>query len=43
MLATLWKYKMWWLVPLIVIVIVFGLLLFLAATSDSKPFVYPLF
>ena len=43
MFAKLWKYKTWWLVPLIVILIVLGLLLYLAATSDSKPFVYPLF
>lgn len=43
MFATLWKYKIWWLIPLIVILIVLGLLLFLATTSDNKPFVYPLF
>lgn len=43
MLAILWRYRMWWIIPLIVIVIVLGLLLFLALTSDNKPFVYPLF
>ena len=43
MFAILWKYKMWWIIPLIVILIVLGLLLFLAATSDNRPFVYPLF
>ncbi len=43
MIGFLWKYKMWWLIPLVVTLIVLGLLLFLAASSDSKPFVYPLF
>lgn len=43
MLALIWKYKGWWLVPLIVILVLIGVLVFLAFSSDNNPFLYPLF
>ena len=40
----LWKRKMWWLMPLIVVLIVFlGLLSLAAATGPLQPFIYTLF
>ena len=40
----LWKRKMWWLIPLVVVLIVFlGLLSLAAATGPLQPFIYTLF
>lgn len=40
----LWKRKMWWLMPLVVVLIVFlGLLSLAAATGPLQPFIYTLF
>jgi hypothetical protein len=35
--------KRYWLVPLIVVLVLFGLLLFLSETSVVAPFIYTLF
>ncbi len=38
------KRKMWWLIPLIAVLVVFGLLIILASISPAlTPFVYTLF
>lgn len=38
------KRKMWWLIPLVAVLVVFGLLLILASISPAlTPFVYTLF
>lgn len=38
------KRKLWWLIPLIAVLVVFGLLLILASISPAlTPFVYTLF
>lgn len=38
------KRKMWWLIPLIAVLVIFGLLLILASISPAlTPFVYTLF
>lgn len=40
----LWKRKMWWLVPMIVMLLIFGALLILASASPAfAPFIYTLF
>lgn len=40
----LWKRKMWWLIPMVVVLIVFlGLLSIAAATGPLQPFIYTLF
>lgn len=39
----LWKRKLWWLIPMIVVLLVFGLLLATAAGSPLAPFIYTLF
>lgn len=40
----LWKRKMWWLIPMIVMLMLVGLLLILASASPAlAPFIYTLF
>ena len=39
----LWKRKLWWLIPMVVTLLVFGLLLVFASASGVGPFVYSLF
>lgn len=39
----LWHNKKWWLIPLIVILVIFGILLILQASSAMFPFLYPFF
>lgn len=40
----LWKRKMWWLMPLVVMLLIVGALLILATVSPAiAPFVYTLF
>lgn len=41
--AFLWHTKQWWLIPLVVVLLVFGLLIALAAPSVVAPFIYTLF
>jgi hypothetical protein len=35
--------KKWWMIPLIVVLLVVGALIFLASSSPLAPFIYPLF
>jgi hypothetical protein len=39
----LWKRKLWWLIPLVVILLMFGLLILLVSASGLGPLIYPLF
>ena len=41
--AFLWQRKLWWLLPMIVMLLVFGVLLVLAQGSAIAPFIYTLF
>ena len=45
-LAELWNFlrqsKKWWLLPIIVVLVAFGLLIFLSGTA-AAPFIYTLF
>ncbi|MEM7801304.1 MAG: DUF5989 family protein [Chloroflexota bacterium] len=41
--AFLWKRKMYWLFPMVALLIAFGLLLVFAAGSPIAPFIYTLF
>jgi hypothetical protein len=43
LLAFLWKQKMWWLIPMVALLMVFGLLLVFATASGIGPFIYTLF
>jgi hypothetical protein len=39
----LWQRKLWWLIPMVVVLLVFGLLLIFASASGIGPFIYTLF
>ena len=43
MMAFLWQRKLWWLIPVVSVLLVFGLVLVFASTSGLGPFIYPLF
>ncbi|MFC1711879.1 DUF5989 family protein [Patescibacteria group bacterium] len=43
LLTYLWKNKLWWLIPPIIILIIFGLLIVFSTTSPISPFIYILF
>jgi hypothetical protein len=43
LLGFFWSQKRWWLVPMVVVLLVFGLLLLFAQTSALAPFIYTLF
>ena len=41
-LQFLWRAKMWWLIPLIVVLTLLILVLIFAGSSPIAPFIYPL-
>jgi Family of unknown function (DUF5989) len=43
LLSHLWQRKLWWLIPLVSILVIFGLFLILASSSGIGPFIYTLF
>ena len=38
-----WRQRLWWMVPLVVVLLLFGALMFLASSTPIAPFVYTLF
>ena len=43
LLGFLWQRKLWWLIPMIVILLLVGLLFIFAGSSAVAPFIYTLF
>jgi len=43
LLAYLWKNKLWWLLPPVIVFIIFGALIAFSTVSPVSPFVYMLF
>jgi hypothetical protein len=43
LLSFLWNERLWWLVPLVVVLVVLGGLLLLAQGSAIAPFIYTFF
>ena len=39
----LWRRKLWWLIPMMIVLLIFGLLMVFASTSGLGPFIYTLF
>jgi hypothetical protein len=39
----LWENKLWWMAPIVVVLLLFSGLMFLAQSSALAPFVYTLF
>jgi hypothetical protein len=42
-LKFLWARKLWWLIPMIVVLLLFGILIIFASTSGLGPLIYTLF
>ena len=43
LLHVLWRQKRWWLIPMIVVLIVFGVLLLVAQSTPLGPLIYTIF
>ncbi|HEX9758464.1 MAG TPA: DUF5989 family protein [Nitrospiria bacterium] len=43
LLTFLWERKLWWLIPLVVVLFLFGILISLAQNPAIAPFIYTLF
>jgi hypothetical protein len=43
MIQFLWARKLWWLIPMVALLLLFGLLLIFASSSGVAPFIYTLF
>lgn len=43
LLVFLWQRKLWWLIPMVVVLVLFGLLLIVTQGSAVAPFIYTLF
>lgn len=39
----LWKRKLFWMIPLVIVILILGLLAIFAQSSPLAPFIYPLF
>ena len=42
-LTLLWKRRRWWLIPMVAVLLIFGLFLIFATASGIAPFIYTLF
>ena len=43
LMVYLWKRKLWWLIPMMSVFMVFGLLIAIAQATPLGPFIYALF
>lgn len=43
LLAFLWGNKRWWMVPMVAVLLLFGVVMILAQSSAIAPFIYTLF
>ena len=42
-LKFLWKRKLWWMIPFVLILLLFAIILIFAQTTGLGPFIYTLF
>jgi hypothetical protein len=43
LLFFLWKRKLWWMIPIIIVLVSFGALIVFSSNSAVAPFIYSLF
>jgi hypothetical protein len=43
LMAFLWVRRLWWMIPMVVVLLTFGLLILFTQSSALAPFLYPLF
>lgn len=39
----LWSRKLWWMIPIVVVLLLFGILIFFTQSAAVAPFIYTLF
>ncbi len=43
LLGFLWRRKLWWMIPIVTVLLLFGILLIFAQSPVIAPFIYTLF
>ncbi len=43
LLHFMWERKLWWMMPMVIVLLLFGVLIFFAQSSAIAPFIYTLF
>jgi hypothetical protein len=43
LIAFLWMRRLWWMIPMVIVLLGFGLLIIFTQSSALAPFLYPLF
>ena len=43
LLAFLWHGKMWWMIPLVAVLLFFGIIIVVGSSTGVGPFIYTLF
>ena len=43
LLSYLWHRKLWWMLPMVLVLVIFGILIVVGTTSGVGPFIYTLF
>ena len=43
LISFFWERKLWWLIPMIIVLLAFGLLMVFAQSTAIAPFIYTLF
>lgn len=43
LMSFMWRRKMWWMMPIVVVLVLFGLLIGFGSSSGVGPFIYTLF
>ena len=43
LLVFLWQRKMWWMIPLVLVLLFFGLIIVVGSATGVGPFIYTLF
>ena len=43
LLVFLWKRKLWWLIPMVAVLLAFGIVIVVGGSTGAGPFVYTLF
>lgn len=43
LMTFLWARRLWWMIPMVIVLLAFGLLIIFTQSSALAPFLYPLF
>jgi len=43
LLKFLWQNKLWWMMPMVVVLLIFGILIVVGTSTGVGPFIYTLF